>query len=241
MGAIIKKKRGRPKGSKNKANKKAFTAANDSFAEAFRDTSPSFPPERNEEEENFAMNDDVALYEGDITDDVRLSDMVAAADQLDAAESETNEEHVLDLEEELEEGNIGFGNADIFDVEDLIVLAGDTKIGNNEKDVFQDLRDSCVAPKSQNGYLSAIIILLYHNYKLKQHLLHRSWVKTLNSFSFNIEDEKKKEKVIKKTIKKMLLNVNENAPPINFETYTAKDYMTYLLSLQRKRGILLRG
>ena len=131
MSTIIKKKRGRPKGSKNKAKKKVATAANDAFAEAFRDTCPSFPPERNEEEENFAMNDDVALYEGDITDDVRLSDMVAAADQLDAAESETNEEQVLDLEEELEEGNIGFGNADIFDVEDLIVLAGDNKMGNN--------------------------------------------------------------------------------------------------------------
>ena len=116
MSSIIKKKRGRPKGSKNKAKKKADTAVNDSFAEAFRDTSPSLPPERNEEEDNFLMNDGVALYEVDINDDVRLSDLVAAADQLDeVAESKTNEEQLLELEE-LEESNVGFGNAYIFDV-----------------------------------------------------------------------------------------------------------------------------
>ena len=65
------------------------------------------------------MNDDgVALYEGDINGDVKLSDLVAAADQLDeVAESKTNEEQLLELEE-LEEINVGLGNADIFDVRD---------------------------------------------------------------------------------------------------------------------------
>ena len=41
---------------------------------------------------------------------------------------------------------------------------------------------------------------------------------------------------MKKTIKKLLQNLNENAPPIDFETYSAKDYMTYILSLERKKG-----
>ena len=72
------------------------------------------------------------MYEGDINGDVRLSDLVAAADQLDeVAEPKTNEEHLLELEE-LEESNVGFGNADIFDVEDLIVLAGDNKEMSND-------------------------------------------------------------------------------------------------------------
>jgi len=101
MSSIIKKKRRRPKGSKNRSNKKAATAVNDSFAEAFRDTNPSLPPERNKEEDDFLINDDgVALYEGDINGDVRLSDLVPAADQLDeVAESKTNEEQLLELKE----------------------------------------------------------------------------------------------------------------------------------------------
>ena len=61
-------------------------------------------------------------------------------------------------------------------------------------------------------------------------------MKTLNSCSFNIEDEKKKEKVVKKKIKKILLNVKENAPPINFETYTK---FTLLFGMYRRINELM--
>jgi len=55
-------------------------------------------------------------------------------------------------------------------------------------------------------------------------------------FSFNIQDEKKKDKAIKKTIKKLLNNVNETAQPIDFGTHQVKYFRTYILSLQRIKG-----
>ena len=60
--------------------------------------------------------------------------------------------------------------------------------------------------------------MIVYYYKFDKYRLHKSWIQTLNTFSFNIQDEKKKDKVIKKTIKKLLNHVNETAPPIDFGT-----------------------
>ena len=89
---IYQEEERKAQGVKNRPKKKAATDVNDSFEEEFRDTNTPFPSGRNEEEDDFLINDDgVALYEGDINGDIRLSGLVAAADQLDeAAESRTN-------------------------------------------------------------------------------------------------------------------------------------------------------
>ena len=231
------KKRGRPLGSKNRAKKKVASVADDAFGEAFGHVEiEPVPVSRDvaadvEDEQNFDVNDSVALYQGDLNDST-LEEMVAAHCELDDAPPTPTYEEQHD---ELEEYNIGFGSADVFDVEELMDLAGDGS-SDDKKDIMQELRDSCIADNSKSNYSAANTLFVYYYYKYDQALLHKSWVKALNSFSFNITDEKKKEKVIKKTIKKLLQKLNENAPPIHFENYEAKQYMKYILTLQRKNG-----
>ena len=42
--------------------------------------------------------------------------------------------------------------------------------------------------------------------------------------------------MIKKTIRKLLKNTKQTAPPIDFDTYQAADFMKYMLSLKRMKG-----
>ena len=59
-------------------------------------------------------------------------------------------------------------------------------------------------------------------------MMHKAWLKMLESFSYGIEDEKKREKALKKTLRKLLQKADENCPPLEFEKYKAKDFMVYL-------------
>ena len=115
------------------------------------------------------------------------------ADNCELDDEPTYEDH----HDELKEQNVGFGSADVFDVEELIGLAGE-KSSDDKKDFIQELRESYIAENSKSNYSAANTLFIYYYYKYDQFKLHKSWVKVLNSFSFNIKDENKKEKMIKK-------------------------------------------
>jgi hypothetical protein len=66
-------------------------------------------------------------------------------------------------------------------------------------------------------------------------MMHKAWLKMLESFSHGIEDEKKLENALKKTLRKLLRKADTNFPPLEFEKYKAKDFMVYLLSLQKEK------
>ena len=239
MSAPVKKKRGRHRGSKTKETKKQKIATADvAFEAEFGHVSPTVAVNQdvadNEGEDFFVGNNSIALYEGDIIKGSTLEDLVEAADQLDEAASRSESSYDQQQQQLDEEVNVGFGEVDVFDVEELIGLG--TASNGKDEDIMKELRDSCVAENSKKNYSAAITLMIFYYYKFDKYRLHKSWIQMLNTFSFNIQDEKKKDKVIKKTIKKLLNHVNETAPPIDFGTYEAKDFMTYILSLQRIKG-----
>ena len=96
----------------------------------------------------------------------------------------------------------------------------------------------CVSDNSKKLYQSANVMFLFYIYKFNKHLMHKTWLRTINSFIHGIQEDdtnNKKTKIIKKTIKKLLLKADKTCPPIDFKTYTAKEFMVYLLSLQTKK------
>ena len=140
--------------------------------------------------------------------------------------------------------NVGFGSADMYDVEELIELSNMNLKDANKKeseyettdDIIKDLRVGCVSENSKKMYQSANVMFLFYIYKFNKHLMHKTWLKTINSFIYGIRDDTtKKTRIIKKTIKKLLLKADEMCPPIDFKNYSAKDFMIYLLSLQTKK------
>ena len=69
--------------------------------------------------------------------------------------------------------------------------------------------------------------------------MHNSWTSTLDSFKKSVKDEKKKDAVLKKTVKKLLYMGKEESPPIDFEKYTPKHFNKYLLSLRSDKNKIL--
>ena len=61
----------------------------------------------------------------------------------------------------------------------------------------------------------------------------------MNSFSHGIQDEAKKNRSIKRTIRKLLQKADKTCPPIDFKLYTVKDLLIYLLSLCTKKDTRL--
>ena len=125
MDLPVKRKRGRPLGPKNKkktTTKKKATAklaatANESFEAAFGhvETAPQYRLE--EAEENFVgANDSVAFYEGDVLQGGTLDDLVDAVEGLDDGGSDDELDYTQQQQED-DDFNVGFGEADIFDVE----------------------------------------------------------------------------------------------------------------------------
>lgn len=156
--------------------------------------------------------------------------------------------NVADDEEELEnfdvnddDTEVGFGLADIFDVEEILELARENR--NNEKpiDEIEELKNACVAENSKKAYLSSLTLFILYYYQKEKEMLHATWIKSIDTFTYGIKNEKKKELKAKKIIKKLLLKCDHRCPPIRFEKYNAKLFMKYLLSLQdgkkRRLGI----
>ena len=129
--------------------------------------------------------------------------------------------------------NVGFGNADYFDVNEILELSANIV---SSSDIIQDLKDNCIAKKSKNTYTSTIVLFILYIYKFDRNLLNKSWIQTINSFSYKIKDDVRKLKIDKKTIKKLLLQGDMKCPPLDWENYCPKHFMKYLLSLETKDG-----
>ena len=97
-------------------------------------------------------------------------------------------------------------------------------------DVYQQIK---------KNYISNITLFIMYIYKFDRHLLHNSWSVTLESFTKCIDDEKKTNVAMKKTIKKLLDMGKEEAPPIDFSEYTPQHFIKYLLSLRSEKNTRL--
>ena len=64
--------------------------------------------------------------------------------------------------------------------------------------------------------------------------MHNTWIRNLNTFTFGVLDEKILNRKLKATIKKLLRKGDDECPPIDFKTFTANQFMMYLLSLETK-------
>jgi hypothetical protein len=107
------------------------------------------------------------------------------------------------VERESEE-NIGFGSANVYDVEELFEIANiDVKNRKSEADyectddILKDLRAGCVSNASKNLYQSANVLFLYYIYEIHRYLLHKTWIRMLTSLSFGITDKNKKTEKLK--------------------------------------------
>ena len=244
-------KRGRPKGSKNKNTKKQrrrddATAADDAFGEAFSNV----PPIENISEVIDCSERRRVGHDNDLEETERFGmDLLPVGheedDGFDDDEENSGREEAATTNDEYED-NVGFGSADMYDVEELIELANmdlkerakkDSDIDRNSTtdEIIKDLRVGCVSSSSKRLYESSNVLFLFYHFKFNKHLMHKTWIKTINSFSHGITDEAKKNRSIKKTIRKLLQKADETCPPMDFKLYTAKDFLIYLLSLQNKK------
>ena len=233
-------KRGRPKGSKNKkkSNKQRrrdeATVADEAFGDAFRNIIPA------------AIDNNRLEEDGDIseeTDRFGTDFLPVGYEEEEIGEEEgSNDGEAEKVQNDYDE-TVGFGSADMYDVEELIELSKmDLKSGEKESeegcttnDIIKDLRVGCVSNNSKKLYESANVLFLFYNLKYNKHLIHKTWMKTISSFTYGVTDEAKKNKIIKKTIRKLLQKADEKCPPMDFKMYTAKDFMIYLLSLRSKK------
>lgn len=99
-------------------------------------------------------------------------------------------------------------------------------------DIMKELKHGCVSTNSKKNYISNIILLIIYIYKFDRYLLHNSWSATLDAFTKNIDDEKKKDVAMKRTIKKLVDMGKEEAPPLDFAKYSPQHFIKYLLSLR---------
>ena len=190
----VKKKRGRPlrlknnkKKKKKKKKKQKIASADIAFQVEFGHVSPTVAVNEdvadNEVDSFFVGNDSIALYEGDINDGT-LKDLVVAADQLNEAASHSELSYDQQQHQLEEEVNVGFGEVDVLDVEELIGLGRESN--GKDEDIMKELRESCIADSSKNNDSSAITLLIFYYYKFGKYRLHKPWIQTLNTLPFNI-------------------------------------------------------
>ena len=129
--------------------------------------------------------------------------------------------------------DVGFGNADYFDVNDILELSDTVE---SSSDIIKDLKGNCISKNSKSTYTCTLVSFILYIYKFNRPLLHKSWMETINTFSNGIEDKKEKDRIDKKKIKKLLLIGDLKCPPLDIENCTAKHFMKYLLSLVTKDG-----
>lgn len=227
------RRRGRPKGSRNKKSskrQKKQSEINEDFAAAFGEASEVRELNQSDygEEPDFHTNilnsrhDDDEVLDGSSKDDDEDADDVA-----------------VDVNDEV----VGFGTADQFDVCELLELAREAEVDDKNivKTVEQELKeikDGCVGKRSKSTYICSICDFLFYTFEFNRNLLHNYWIKAIKSFSYGITNKKKREAAIKKTIRRMLEIQNESKvpPPLDFDNFEAEHFMKYLLSLQGKNG-----
>ena len=224
-----KRKPGRPLGSQNKKPRRSTrrarqldcAAADEAFAAAFGSV-PINPPQP-----------DPATNESSLTpeqDEVDFGLMLADGDR--------EENNNSDDDADLAESNIGFGNEDMFDVNDLMDFRDSVDVGDYDaegatEEFFSKFKHGCVAKNSLKSYITGLCTFLYYIYENDRHLMHKSWIQSLKTMTFGISNEKKRKTIMRRTIRGLLTKPNDKCPPIELEKYPAKHFIKYLLSIKR--------
>ena len=165
-------------------------------------------------------------------DDVGIA--VHMADREDDDE-DMNNEGVEDLFND-DEGNVGFGSPDFYDVKELIELSlEDADIGAEyeSQDEVKQLKKDYIGKNSKISYRYSLINFLFYIFKFDKHIMHKSWIRLLKIYDMM---ENEKEIKVKKMIRKLLRRANKNCPPIDFETYKPAHFFKYLFALENSDG-----
>ena len=242
---LPKKKRGRPKGSKNKRPTRRrrqldVAGIDTAFEAAFRHVhqnaaaSPSQPTPSIRQPEN---QRDSAAPASAPPNEVENEEEENFHFQILQVNNNDDYESDKDV---IEEGKVGFGAADMYDVTELL------EMGSEIIDEFDDsmdpdkiinsLKHGCVAKSSQRSYSLSLVTFIMYIYEFDRYLLHNSWISSINTFTFGIQNEKKKKRKMKQTITSLLRKADEACPPINLQKYSAKHFIKYLLSLRSPKG-----
>jgi len=163
---------------------------------------------------------------------------------LQMLQANQDEEYDSSNEVEVEDEDIGFGNADMYDVTELLEYGGEdtgTEEDDNGKGVITDkvinnLKHGCVAKNSLRSYTTALSTFLIYIFKFDRYLMHKSWIRSIKTFTYGIEDERKKFKAMRKTIMVLLKKADANCPPIDFPNYPVRHFIKYCLSLRSGKG-----
>ena len=207
----IPRKRGRPKGSRNKRPSRRrrqldVIAADEAFGAAFSSIAPTIDNETVPTTQQAHPNPQVdsnQRVEGD--EDQQQEQLHLQMLQADQQDGDSNDEGgEIDGEDE----DVGFGNADMYDVTELLENLHDsenTLVVKKEEEglastdeVINKLKHGCVAKNSLRAYTASLTLFLIYIYKYGKYLLHRSWIKSIKAFTYGIEDERKKMKAMKK-------------------------------------------
>ena len=90
-------------------------------------------------------------------------------------------------------------------------------------DMIKELKNGCITTNSKKSYISALALFLVYIYRSDKHLMHKSWIQALDTFSLGLDkNEKKLVKPLKKTIKQLLERGEDKCPPIEFENTRQK-------------------
>jgi hypothetical protein len=212
-----RKRRGRPRGSKNKKQRLLDEArrVNEGFEVAFGNIAvptlesplpeirppPELPP--------LPAVSTVATTEAldEDLDDLNFGTHMTGQDD----DNEDEDEEIFDRNN----GNIGFGSTDYYDIEELIELAledpaFDEECEREPKDEVKQLKDDYYINKnSEIPYSCSLINILFYIFKYNKRLIHNSWIRIFEK-SNNISDEKKRDTKIKKTIWRLLQRADKN-------------------------------
>ena len=80
--------------------------------------------------------------------------------------------------------------------ENLVAKQKDGLVSTDE--VINKLKHGCVAKDELCAYPASLRLFLLYIYNYDKYLLHRSWIKSIKTFTYGIEDKRKKMKAMKK-------------------------------------------
>ena len=229
-----KKRRGRPPGSSSRSKYQArrirreTAGANLAFESAFGHI-PATPVAEAPPREAEVVPAATVVVNRDEDDDFGV--------HWTAHDDDEDNENKEDIYNE-EEGDVGFGSPDIYDVQELIELCLEDPgidVEHNAHDEVKQLKKDYIGKNSKISYRYSLVNFLFYTYKFQKHLMHKSWIKILGTYR-NIQNEKEQEIQVKKMIRKLVRRADENCPPIDFDSYKPSHFLRYLLALQTSEG-----
>jgi hypothetical protein len=110
---------------------------------------------------------------------------------------------------------------------------------NKNRGSAEITEDVCVAENSRKCYTGAIYELILNYFNNDKTKLHKSWIQALETRTFGLDNDKEKAIVLRKTVLRLLSTADKKAPPLDFEQFSVKEFMIYLLSLRKNNKRML--